>query len=122
MQICPFAQIHSHIATHIVALVWHVYKEDFKGLCLWASQRNGCGSQRLLGFEQCRYTLFFVFTLLLTREHFPNVLFLFSVLQLSFDDIVKYAGVYGEGSSALANLQVRAVNLKVVMQRIIEIQ
>ena len=73
-------------------------------------------------FEQCRYMLFFVFTLLLTREHFPNVLFLFSVLQLSFDDIVKYAGVYGEGSSALANLQVRAVNLKVVMQRIIEIQ
>ena len=50
------------------------------------------------------------------------MLFLFSVLQLSFDDIVKYAGVYGEGSSALANLQVRAVNLKVVMQRIIEIQ
>jgi len=58
-------------------------------------------------FEQCRYALFFVFTLLFTREHFPNVLFLFSVLQLSFDDIVKYAGVYGEGSSALENLQVR---------------
>ena len=31
---------------------------------------------------------------------------LFCTLQLSFDDIVKYAGVYGEGSSALANLQV----------------
>jgi len=33
--------------------------------------------------------------------------FLFYVLQISFDDIVKYAG--GEGSSALANLQVCAV-------------
>ena len=32
---------------------------------------------------------------------------LFSVLQLTFDDIAKYAGVYGEGHSALANLQVR---------------
>ena len=31
---------------------------------------------------------------------------LFSALQLTFDDIVKYAGVYGEGHSALANLQV----------------
>lgn len=113
MQICPFAQIHSHIATHIVALVWHVYmyKEDFKWLCLWASQRSGCGSQsqRLLSLSNADTRCFCFHSCSPHERTFPNVLFLFSVLQLSFDDIVKYAGVYGEGNSALANLQVRAV-------------
>jgi len=34
-----------------------------------------------------------------------RLLVVFKTDQLSFDDIVKYAGVYGEGNSALANLQ-----------------
>jgi len=87
-------------------------KRISKGWCLWASQRSGCGSQsqRLLSLSNADTCCVFCFHFSSPHERtFPNVLFLFSVLQLSFDDIVKYAGVYGEGSSALANLQVCAV-------------